>query len=81
MKHSSKLVLFFVVLFQVSNLNGQILFTRFLDEIPIKTFSDGIQSVVANVNQKGNPITIGGNVYKKGIGLESTSVFGFFARW
>ena len=51
--------------------------TKFLDELPIKTFSDGIQSVVANVNQKGNPITMGGIKYKKGIGLESTSVMAF----
>ena len=51
--------------------------TKFLDELPIKTFSDGIQSVVANVNQKGNPITMGGIKYKKGIGLESTSVMSF----
>lgn len=51
--------------------------TRFLDELPIKTFSDGIQSVVSNVNQKGNPIIIGGIKYKKGVGLESTSVMAF----
>ena len=56
MKHSSNLLLFWLVFFFIDNIYAQHL-TRFLDELPIKTFSDGIQSVVANVNQKGNPIS------------------------
>jgi len=76
MKHSSNLLLFWLVFFFIDNIYAQHL-TRFLDELPIKTFSDGIQSVVANVNQKGNPISMNGKIYKNGIGLESTSVIAF----
>jgi len=77
MHHLTKLILFFIVFAPMSNIFGQFTSTKFLDELPIKTFSDGIQSVVANVNQKGNPISIAGKIYKKGIGLESTSVMAF----
>ncbi len=71
-----KLPIFLLFFLFTRNIYAQNL-TKFLDELPIKTFSDGIQSVVANVNQKGNPITISGIKYKKGIGLESTSVMAF----
>lgn len=76
MKHPTNLLLFWLVFFFIDNIYAQHL-TRFLDELPIKTFSDGIQSVVAKVNQKGNPISMYGKTYKKGIGLESTSVIAF----
>ena len=71
-----KLLIFLLFFLFTVNIYAQNL-TKFLDELPVKTFSDGIQSVVANVNQKGNPITIAGTIYKKGIGLESTSVIAF----
>jgi hypothetical protein len=74
MQRMYKLPIFLLFFLFTRNIYAQNL-TKFLDELPIKTFSDGIQSVVANVNQKGNPITISGIKYKKGIGLESTSVF------
>jgi alpha-galactosidase len=76
MQRMNKLLIFLLFFLFIGNIYAQNL-TRFLDELPIKTFSDGIQSVVANVNQKGNPITISGIKYKKGIGLESTSVMAF----
>jgi len=77
MYHLTKLILFFIVFAPMSNIFGQFTSTKFLDELPIKTYADGIQSVVANVNQKGNLISLGGKVFKKGIGLESTSVIAF----
>lgn len=77
MYHLTKLILFFIVFVPMSNIFGQFTSTKFLDELPIKTYADGIQSVVANVNQKGNLISLGGKVFKKGIGLESTSVMAF----
>lgn len=73
----SKLSLFFIIFFSVGYMDAQTMLTRYLDELPIKTYSEGIQSVVTNVNQKGNPIIMGGRTYKKGIGLESTSVLAF----
>ncbi len=76
MQRMYKLPIFLLFFLFTRNIYAQNL-TKFLDELPIKTFSDGIQSVVANVNQKGNPITISGIKYKKGIGLESTSVMAF----
>jgi alpha-galactosidase len=76
MNTSSKLLLFWLLFLFRENIYAQ-QYIRFLDALPIKTFSDGIQSVVANVNQKGNPISLGGIIYKRGIGLESTSVIAF----
>lgn len=76
MQRLYKLLIFLLVFFLTGSIFAQNLI-RFLDELPIKTFSDGIQSVVANVNQKGNPISMAGKIYKKGIGLESTSVIAF----
>jgi alpha-galactosidase len=76
MQRMYKLLIYLLFFLFTGNIYAQNL-TKFLDELPIKTFSDGIQSVVANVNQKGNPISIAGKIYKKGIGLESTSVMAF----
>jgi alpha-galactosidase len=76
MQRMYKLLIFLLFFLFTVNIYAQNL-TKFLDELPVKTFSDGIQSVVANINQKGNPITMGGIKYKKGIGLESTSVMAF----
>lgn len=48
-----------------------------LDEIPIKSFSQGIPAVVANTNQGGGPIIIAGKKFNRGIGVASTSILAF----
>lgn len=49
-----------------------------LDEINIKSFSEGIPAVVAKTNQAGDPMKIGGVYYEKGVGVQSLSVLSFF---
>lgn len=49
-----------------------------LDDINIKSFSEGIPAVVAKANQTGIPMKIGGVIYEKGIGVQSLSVLSFF---
>ncbi|MBP7800903.1 MAG: NPCBM/NEW2 domain-containing protein [Saprospiraceae bacterium] len=48
-----------------------------LDELPIRSFSGGIPSVGTNTNQSGDSIKIGGHYFKRGIGVQSTSVISF----
>ena len=49
-----------------------------LDDINIKSFSEGIPAVVAKRNQAGGMIKIGGVHYEKGVGAQSLSVLSFF---
>jgi len=49
-----------------------------LDELPIKSFSEGIPSISAKVNAGGDSIRMNGKLFKHGIGVSSTSVLSFF---
>lgn len=49
-----------------------------LDDLTIKSFSEGIPSVSAKTNAEGGPIRIGGVTFKRGVGVNSTSVLSFF---
>ncbi len=49
-----------------------------LNDISIKSFSEGIPAVVANTSQHGDSLKIGGIYYEKGIGTQSLSVLSFF---
>lgn len=48
--------------------------TRWLDEFEVKSFSEGIPSVMARRNQRGDSIRITGRTYAQGIGFASTAV-------
>jgi len=52
--------------------------TIWLDDLPIKSFSEGIPSVSAKTNAGGDSIRMNGKLYKHGIGVSSTSVLSFF---
>lgn len=49
-----------------------------LDDLPIKSFSEGIPSVLAKTNAGGDSIRMNGKLFKHGIGVSSTSVLSFF---
>ncbi len=49
-----------------------------LDDLPIKSFSEGIPSVSAKTNAGGDSIRMNGKLFKHGIGVSSTSVLSFF---
>jgi alpha-galactosidase len=49
-----------------------------LDDINIKSFSEGIPAVVAKANQAGGFIKIGGFHYERGVGAQSRGVLSFF---
>ncbi|MEI6139468.1 MAG: NPCBM/NEW2 domain-containing protein [Mariniphaga sp.] len=48
-----------------------------LDDLKIKTFSEGIPSVSAKKNQAGDSIFIAGKYFERGIGVQSVSVLSF----
>ncbi|MCW3081132.1 NPCBM/NEW2 domain-containing protein [Segetibacter sp.] len=48
-----------------------------LDEMDIKSFSEGIPSIVKNTNAGGDSIRLGGATYKRGVGVQSLSVVSF----
>lgn len=52
--------------------------TIWLDDLPIKSFSEGIPSVSAKTNAGGDSIRMNGKLFKHGIGVSSTSVLSFF---
>lgn len=74
LKHS--LSFFFVVCFSL-NANAQKKTALWLDEMPIKSFSQGIPAVVSKTNQGGGPIAIAGKKFSRGIGVASTSILAF----
>lgn len=45
-----------------------------LDELPVKSFSEGIPSTTINVNQGGDSLRISGKTFQRGIGVASTSI-------
>lgn len=51
--------------------------TVWLDELKIRTHSDGIPSVAANTTQGGLPITMNGVVYERGVGVQTISALSF----
>lgn len=51
--------------------------TVWLDELKIRTYSEGIPSVAAGTNAAGDSISIGGISFNRGIGVRSTSILFF----
>ena len=49
-----------------------------LDDLDIKSFSEGIPSVSAKTNAGGDAIKIGGTYFERGVGVQSLSVLSFF---
>lgn len=49
-----------------------------LDDLPIKSFSEGIPAVLPKANAAGDSIKINGSYYIHGVGVNSTSVLSFY---
>lgn len=52
--------------------------TVWLDDLVIKSFSEGIPSVSAKTNAGGDSIRMNGKLFKHGVGVSSTSVLSFY---
>ena len=71
------LILLISCLYQIS-LFAQKPKAIWLDDLPIKSYSEGIPSVLAKTNAGGDSIRMNGKLFKHGIGVSSTSVLSFF---
>ncbi|RRB02866.1 NPCBM/NEW2 domain-containing protein [Larkinella rosea] len=49
-----------------------------LDELAIKSFSEGIPAVLGKTNAAGDSMRIGGSYYRHGVGVNSTSILAFW---
>jgi alpha-galactosidase len=49
-----------------------------LDDLPIKSFSEGIPAVLPKTNAAGDSMKINGSYYAHGVGVNSTSVLSFY---
>jgi len=72
-----KLILFFSVLLS-SLLSAQEIRQIWLDDLPIKSFSEGIPAVLGKTNAAGDPMRIAGVTYQHGVGVNSTSILAFY---
>jgi alpha-galactosidase len=64
--------------FYSTNLSAQKPQVIWLDDLTIKSFSEGIPSVSAKTNAGGDSIRMNGKLFKRGIGVSSTSVLSFY---
>lgn len=51
-----------------------------LDDLVIQTYSEGIPGVNAKMNGGGDSIRIAGKVFKRGIGVQATSILSFYLK-
>ncbi len=58
--------------------NAQTVVPLWLDDLPVAAFSEGIPSVSAKVNAGGDPLSIGGKQFVRGVGVASLSVLPFY---
>lgn len=52
--------------------------TLWLDQLPVKNYSEGIPSVVTNTNSNGDTMRMAGKKYLRGVGAQSISVLAFY---
>jgi len=64
----------------MNTLQAQKTSTIYLDDLDVKKYSEGIQSVVTKTNMRGDSMLINRKYYKHGIGVESTSVIPFYIK-
>src|SRR5690606_16554727 len=51
--------------------------TVWLDDLKIRTFSDGIPSVAAKTTASGDTMKIAGNLFSRGVGVQTISALSF----
>ncbi|MFN3490200.1 MAG: NPCBM/NEW2 domain-containing protein, partial [Emticicia sp.] len=74
-----KNLLFLIIILVVSlNTYSQKTKSIWLDDLKIKSFSEGIPAVLGKTNAGGDSIRMNGKLYKHGVGVSSTSVLSFF---
>jgi len=74
-----KNLLFLIIILLVSlNTYSQKTKSIWLDNLKIKSFSEGIPAVLGKTNAGGDSIRMNGKLYKHGVGVSSTSVLSFF---
>lgn len=70
-----------VYLFLLSSLlSAQEIRQIWLDDLPIKSFSEGIPAVLGKTNAAGDPLRIAGVTYPHGVGVNSTSILAFYLK-
>ncbi|AEE50996.1 NPCBM/NEW2 domain-containing protein [Haliscomenobacter hydrossis] len=62
----------------LSTLSAQETRPIWLDDLPIKSFSEGIPAVLGKTNAAGDPLRIAGTTYPHGVGVNSTSILAFY---
>jgi len=72
--------LFLILFLGINTLQAQNTSTIYLDDLDVKKYSEGIQSVVTKTNMRGDSMLINRKHYKHGIGVESTSVIPFYLK-
>lgn len=70
-------IIFFLA-FLSSILTAQEIRQIWLDDLPIKSFSEGIPAVLGKTNAAGDPMRIAGVTYAHGVGVNSTSILAFY---
>lgn len=71
-------IIFLVLRFLPGILFAQETRQIWLDELPIKSFSEGIPAVLGKTNAAGDPLRIAGTTYAHGVGVNSTSILAFY---
>lgn len=69
-----KYILIFIFTIISLSLKSQVTHTVFLDDLNMKTFSEGIPSISVKQNGGGDSIRIHRKIYKRGVGVQSLSV-------
>ncbi|MBS1655891.1 MAG: NPCBM/NEW2 domain-containing protein, partial [Bacteroidetes bacterium] len=73
-----RLQVFILFLFFVFNGTAQQGKHIWLDELDVKSFSEGIPGISTNANASGAPMKIAGNTFTRGVGVQAFSVLAFF---
>ena len=68
---------FLLLLWIVTVVHAQPTSIVWMDDLPIRSFSDGIASVSINANAGGDPMKMGGVRFSRGVGMQSLNVLSF----
>lgn len=77
-KQMKKYLLLISLIFLDTLLSAQETRQIWLDDLPIKSFSEGIPAVLGKTNAAGDPLRIAGATYPHGVGVNSTSILAFY---
>lgn len=72
------LVLFAVNLLLIISARSQKTKAIWLDDLTIKSFSEGIPAVLGKTNAGGDSMLINGNYFNRGVGVNGVGILAFF---